>query len=196
MLHRRIYTPPLHTHFTQSCWLTLHSFPTKGPEPEIVTVGTVNGRTYAFVGLERIGGVMIYDITDPSAVTFRNYVNSRNYSADIYDDVSPEGVIFVAAEQNSSGAPLVIASNEVSGTVSVTAPDMDAPAEDDPGQPQPPKDEPSQPSGDEPNQDEPASPKTGDEARPMLWTAAIVTTGAAMLGMAVCGRKQKRIRAK
>ena len=110
-------------------------------------MGTVNGRTYAFVGLERIGGVMIYDITDPSSVAFRNYVNSRNYSADIYDDVSPEGVIFVAAEQNSAGAPLVIASNEVSGTVSVTALDMDAPAEDDPGQPQPPKDEPSQPPG-------------------------------------------------
>ncbi|MFQ9053377.1 MAG: choice-of-anchor I domain-containing protein [Oscillospiraceae bacterium] len=106
--------------------------PTKGPEPENVTVGTVNGRTYAFAGLERIGGVMICDITDPSSVAFRNYVNSRNYSADIYDDVSPEGVIFVAAEQNISGAPLVIASNEVSGTVSVTALDMDAPAEDDP----------------------------------------------------------------
>ena len=149
-------------------------------------MGTVNGRTYAFAGLERIGGVMIYNITDPSAVAFRNYVNSRNYSADIYDDVSPEGVIFVAAEQNSSGAPLVIASNEVSGTVSVTAPDMDAPAEDDP----------SQPSGDAPKQDEPASPKTGDEASPVLWTAAIVTTGAAMLGMVVCGRKQKHIRAK
>lgn len=102
-------------------------------------MGTVNGRTYAFVGLERIGGVMIYEITDPSAVTFRNYVNSRNYSADIYDDVSPEGVIFVASEQNISGAPLVIASNEVSGTVSVTALDMDAPAEDDPSQPRPPQ---------------------------------------------------------
>ena len=151
-------------------------------------MGTVNGRTYAFAGLERIGGVMICDITDPSAVTFRNYVNSRNYSADIYDDVSPEGVIFVASEQNISGAPLVIASNEISGTVSVTALDMDAPAEDDPDQPQP--------SGDAPKQDEPASPKNGDEASPVLWTAAIVTTGAAMLGMAVCGRKQKRIRAK
>lgn len=157
-------------------------------------MGTVNGRTYAFAGLERIGGVMICDITDPSSVAFRNYVNSRNYSADIYDDVSPEGVIFVA-EQNSSGAPLVIASNKASGTVSVTALDMDALAEDDPDQPQPPKDEPSQPSGVEPNQDEPASPKTGDEASPVLWTAVIVTTGAAMLGMAVCGRKQKRIRA-
>lgn len=65
MLHRGIHVPPFHTHFTQSCWLTLHSFPTKGPEPENVTVGTVNGRTYAFAGLERIGGVMICDITDP-----------------------------------------------------------------------------------------------------------------------------------
>ena len=58
---------PLHTHFTQFCWLTLHSFPTKGPEPENVTVGTVNGRTYAFVGLERIGGVMVYAKTAKEA---------------------------------------------------------------------------------------------------------------------------------
>ena len=157
-------------------------------------MGTVNGRTYAFAGLERIGGVMICDITDPSAVTFRNYVNSRNYSADIYDGVSPEGGDLRGGGAEQLGAPLVIASNEVSGTVSVTALDMDALAEDDPDQPQPPKDEPSQPSGDAPNQDEPASPKTGDEASPVLWTAVILPTGAAMLGMAVCGRKQKRIR--
>ena len=38
--------------------------------------------------------------------------------------------------------------------------------------------------------------KTVDEASPGLWTAASVTTGAAMLGKAVCGRKQTRIRAK
>lgn len=38
----------------------------KGPEAESVTVGTINNNTYAFVGLERIGGIMIYDITDPA----------------------------------------------------------------------------------------------------------------------------------
>lgn len=37
----------------------------KGPEPEGITLGEVNGRTYAFIGLERIGGVMVYDVTPP-----------------------------------------------------------------------------------------------------------------------------------
>lgn len=42
--------------------------PKKGPEPESVTIGTVDGRTYAFVALERIGGIMVYDITNPEDV--------------------------------------------------------------------------------------------------------------------------------
>ncbi len=97
----------------------------KGPEPENLTVGTIDGHTYAFVGLERTGGVMIYDITDPANATFKNYFNSRDYSADIKDDVSPEGLTFVAASKNKSGAPVLIISNEVSGTVSVMAMDAD-----------------------------------------------------------------------
>lgn len=97
----------------------------KGPEPEGITVGTIGSRIYAFVGLERTGGVMIYDITAPENATFKNYFNSRDYSADIKDDVSPEGLTFVAADKNRSGAPLIILSNEVSGTVSVAALDAD-----------------------------------------------------------------------
>lgn len=97
----------------------------KGPEPENLTVGTIDGRTYAFIGLERTGGVMIYDITDPTNAAFKNYFNSRDYSADIKDDVSPEGLTFVAADKNKSGAPVLIISNEVSGTISVMALDAD-----------------------------------------------------------------------
>ena len=97
----------------------------KGPEPENVTVGTADGHTYAIIGLERIGGVMIYDITDPANAAFKNYFNSRDYSADIRDDVSPEGLLFVDADKNASGLPLIIASNEVSGTVSVAGLDID-----------------------------------------------------------------------
>lgn len=97
----------------------------KGPEPEGITVGTIDGHTYAFVGLERTGGVMIYDITDPANAAFKNYFNSRDYSADIKDDVSPEGLTFVSADKNKSGAPVLIISNEVSGTVSVMAMDAD-----------------------------------------------------------------------
>ena len=186
----------------------------KGPEPENVTVGTVNGHTYAFVGLERIGGVMIYDITDPAAVTFKNYFNSRNYSADIYDDVSPEGVLFVAADQNSSGAPLVIASNEVSGTVSVTALDIVAsPTEDKPSEsqpttggesepPQPPKGDetdPSQPAEDHPDQrgdEDLDAPKTGDYDSVVLWVVLAFIGGAGMLSTVVYGRKQKKAQMK
>lgn len=91
----------------------------KGPEPENVTVGTVGNKIYACVGLERIGGVMLYDISDPRNSSFENYINSRDFSAAIQDDVSPEGILFVGAAGSVTGKPLVIASNEVSGTVSV-----------------------------------------------------------------------------
>jgi len=39
----------------------------KGPEPENVTVGEVAGQRYAFVALERVGGVLVVNITDPTA---------------------------------------------------------------------------------------------------------------------------------
>ena len=53
----------------------------KGPEPESVTVGVVNGRTYAFVALERTGGIMVYDVTDSESAAFVNYINTRDFDA-------------------------------------------------------------------------------------------------------------------
>ncbi|MDY4966297.1 MAG: choice-of-anchor I family protein [Dysosmobacter sp.] len=91
----------------------------KGPEPEGTAVGTVNGRTYAFIALERIGGVMIYDVTDPAKATFVNYINSREFAADIQGDVSPEGLCFVPAAASRTGKPLLLAACEVSGTLAV-----------------------------------------------------------------------------
>lgn len=52
--------------------------PKKGPEPENVTVGAVNGQLYAFVGLERIGGIMVYRIDNENAA-FVNYINTRDF---------------------------------------------------------------------------------------------------------------------
>src|SRR5690606_17129218 len=46
----------------------------KGPEPEAVDVASIGGRFYAFVGLERQGGVMVYDVTDPANATFSTYI--------------------------------------------------------------------------------------------------------------------------
>ena len=91
----------------------------KGPEPESVTVGTVGGKTYAFIALERIGGVMVYDITAPENTEFVNYINSREFNNNIQGDVSPEGLCFIPAAQSKTGKPLLLAACEVSGTLAV-----------------------------------------------------------------------------
>jgi hypothetical protein len=99
----------------------------KGPEAETVTVGQVEGKTYAFVTLERTGGIMAYDITDPSHITYANYMNSRDYDA--FDeeqgimgaDNSPEGLKFISAEKSPVENPLLLAACEVGGTVAAYA---------------------------------------------------------------------------
>ncbi len=91
----------------------------KGPEPESVVTGTVKNKTYAFIALERIGGVMVYDITVPANAKFVNYINSREFDADIQGDVSPEGLCFVSAADSKTGIPLLLAACEVSGTMTV-----------------------------------------------------------------------------
>jgi DNA-binding beta-propeller fold protein YncE len=90
--------------------------PAKGPEPEGVTLGEIAGRTYAFIGLERVGGVMVYDISDPAKAVFATYVNTRN---GLEGDRGPEGLTFVPARQSPNGKPLLIVSNEVSGSTAV-----------------------------------------------------------------------------
>ena len=89
----------------------------KGPEPETVTVGQVGDKTYAFVTLERIGGVMVYDITNPAEVSYVNYINSRDFSEETGSDDSPEGLHFIAADASPNGKAMLLAACEVGGTV-------------------------------------------------------------------------------
>ncbi len=84
----------------------------KGPEPEGVTIGQIGGRSYAFVGLERVGDVIVYDVTEPTAPQFVQLINTP-------EDLSPEGLLFVPAADSPTGAPLLVTSNEVSRTVAV-----------------------------------------------------------------------------
>lgn len=91
----------------------------KGPEPETVVTGEVGDKTYAFVTQERIGGVMVYDITNPSSVSYVNYINSRDFSADVAGDDSPEGLKFIPASDSPTGEALLLAACEVGGTVAV-----------------------------------------------------------------------------
>jgi DNA-binding beta-propeller fold protein YncE len=95
----------------------------KGPEPEGVAVGSFRGRQYAFVGLERIGGVMVYDVTDPRAPFFVQYVNPRRFEGDAEagtaGDLGPEGVLFIPREQSPIPRGLLVTGNEISGTVTI-----------------------------------------------------------------------------
>ena len=91
----------------------------KGPEPEALTLGTDKGRTWAFVGLERIGGIMTYDITNPYAPVFQSYINTRDFSKKIAGDSAPEGLVFISGAKSPTHEPLVVSAYEVSGTVGV-----------------------------------------------------------------------------
>jgi DNA-binding beta-propeller fold protein YncE len=105
----------------------------KGPEPEGVAVGEVDGRTYAFIGFERVGGVIVYDVTDPGAATFVTYVNNRDFAFSLdgaadtdaalagAGDLGPEGLTFIPAADSPSGEPLLAVASEVSGTTTLFA---------------------------------------------------------------------------
>ncbi|QIC71433.1 choice-of-anchor I family protein [Acinetobacter indicus] len=98
----------------------------KGPEPEGVTLGQIGSKTFAFIGLERAGGVMVYDVSTPSAPSFVQYLNSREMSASTEQielgqagDLGPEGLVFIAAKDSPNGQPLLVVGNEVSGSTAV-----------------------------------------------------------------------------
>lgn len=91
----------------------------KGPEPEDIKVGMIGNELYAFIGLERISGVMTYNISNPANATFANYLNTRDFSQAVSGDVAPEGLSFIPAEDSPTKKPLLLIGNEVSGTVAI-----------------------------------------------------------------------------
>lgn len=88
----------------------------KGPEPEGVAVASLAGKTFAFIGLERVGGIMVYDVSKPQAPRFVSYVNARN---GIDGDRGPEGLHFIPATHSPNGQPLLVVGNETSGTTAI-----------------------------------------------------------------------------
>lgn len=95
----------------------------KGPEPEAVAIVERAGSVFALIGLERVGGIMVYDMTDPANPFFVNYVNNRNFNADPSTpealDSGVEDIIYIDASQSPTGQELVVTANEVSGTVTL-----------------------------------------------------------------------------
>lgn len=89
----------------------------KGPEPEAVVVGRVGARTLAFVALERVGGVLVYDVSDPRAPLFAQYLTTYDPATGARPDAGPEGLSFVPAEASSTGLPQLWVGHETTGTV-------------------------------------------------------------------------------
>ena len=112
-----------------------------GPEVEAVTVGRVGPRQYAFVSLEQVGGVMVYDITNPQDPQFQLYFNNRDFSIDpggedpagnpvcgddpregdcpLAGDLGPEGVLFIPRSLSPIRAPLLVMTHEISDTTTI-----------------------------------------------------------------------------
>jgi hypothetical protein len=110
----------------------------RGPEPVSVTTGRIGFRSYAFIGLERVGGVLAYDITNPLKPAFQSYINNRNFHLNPKDgsgvcvkrqretgncpnvgDQSAEEILFISANESPIRAPLIVVSNTTSGSATI-----------------------------------------------------------------------------
>ena len=111
------------------------------PEPEGTAAGYVDDTPVAFVGLEEVGGIAMFDLSDPTSPELVEYVNNRIFDpterglpadADLGDaieaggiepgdagDLGPEGLVFVPAGDAPKGVPLLVVGNEVSGTTTI-----------------------------------------------------------------------------
>lgn len=90
--------------------------PNKGPEPEGVVLQRFGTKVFAFIGLERVGGVMVYDVTNPAVPVHVTYINTRTGAT---GPRGPEGLLIIPAAKSPSGVPLLVVGNEISGTTSI-----------------------------------------------------------------------------
>ena len=111
----------------------------KGPEPEAVTIAKYKGDYYAFIGLERIGGTVVYNVSDPENPEFVLYENNRDFFVDndaleqgLAGDLGPESILFIRKKDSPIRKPLLAIANEVSGTTTIYAVlDVDEDDDDD-----------------------------------------------------------------
>lgn len=104
----------------------------KGVEPEAVEVAKILDKHVAFIGLERQGGVAVYDVTNPEQAVFLTYLNNRDFTADVctqvdgtdcdndtYNeaagDLGPESIEYFTRNEKH----FIAVGNEVSGTTTV-----------------------------------------------------------------------------
>jgi DNA-binding beta-propeller fold protein YncE len=80
----------------------------KGVEPEGVTIGMVNNKPVAFIALERVDAIAVYDVSNPAAPQFLQIIKTGD---------APEGVLYIAPDKSPNAKGLLVTSNEGDGTV-------------------------------------------------------------------------------
>jgi hypothetical protein len=91
----------------------------KGPEVEGIAVHQFNGHTYVFAALERVGGVVIFNVDNPAIPIYVGYANNRSAGNPNGPDLGAEGIIVIDAQDSPNGQNLVLLANEVSSTLSI-----------------------------------------------------------------------------
>ncbi|MFL2664371.1 MAG: choice-of-anchor I family protein [Dehalococcoidia bacterium] len=96
----------------------------KGAEPEALKIAKFgNNQWIAFLGLERVGGIMAYNITNPKSPEFLGYTSGRYWDGIAEDgtagDLAPEGIEYISPSDSPTGRPLLVVANEVSGNTTV-----------------------------------------------------------------------------
>ena len=86
----------------------------KSIEPEGIALGKIGDRYIAFIGMERVDAVAVYDVTDPRTPRFLQLLKTGD---------APEGVLFVSAENSPTKKSLLIVSSEEDGVIKVYTPD-------------------------------------------------------------------------
>lgn len=87
----------------------------KGGEPEAIAIGTIDGVTYVFIGLERQSSILMYDITDPNDVEFITYYKGNR----TLGDTAPEIIKFISETDSPNSKNLLLVGYEVSGSLGI-----------------------------------------------------------------------------
>ncbi len=82
----------------------------KSVEPEAITIGRVGSKRIAYVGMERVDAVAVYDVTNPVAPVFVKILPTGD---------APEGVLFISASKSPIQQSLLVVSSENDGVVKV-----------------------------------------------------------------------------
>ncbi len=108
----------------------------RGPEPEPFALGRIDNRSYAFVGFERVSGILVYEVADPYAPNFQQYINNRNFAIEPKDacgekgapalpscalagDLETEGILFISKQDSPIDVPLLAVSHELSDSTTL-----------------------------------------------------------------------------